>query len=113
MLVQDLHSLEHHVAPLMSLVGIGFALHENVEETRTPRFQADDRIRHAMIRVSRFFVLHVRVGNDQRRQALNDRRVLNHRRHRNMRHLQGLDPGHPLHSLEHCFQRRHIGFEVR
>src|SRR5882672_2145647 len=59
MLVQDLHSLEHHVAPLMSLIGIGFALHENIEETRTARFQADDRIRHAMIRVSRFFVLHV------------------------------------------------------
>src|SRR6266576_1287996 len=52
-LIEGFHALEHHVAPLMGLVGISFALHENIEEARAAGFQTDDWISHAMIGISR------------------------------------------------------------
>src|SRR5713226_7607767 len=87
MLVQNLKAFENDVAPLMGFVRISLALHEDFEEPRTTGFQANDWIRHALIRVRRFFMLHVRIGNDQRCQTLNDSRIHNYWRHRDVRHL--------------------------
>ncbi len=99
MLVQDFHALEHDVAPLMALVGISLALHENIEQARTAGFQADNRIGHALIRISRFFMLHVRIRHNQRSKSLNDSRIFDHRRHRDVRHLQGFNSRDALDAL--------------
>ncbi len=87
-LVEDFHSLKHHVAPLMGFIRISFALHENIEKARAARFQADNRIRHALLRIGRLFMLHVRVGNNQRGEPFDDGRILDHGRHCDMGHLQ-------------------------
>src|SRR2546428_4295754 len=110
--VQNFHSLEHHVAPLMRFVRIRFALHENLEEARAAGFQTDDRISHALIGIGRFFVLHVREGDYQWRQSLNDARIFNHGRHCDVRHLQRVDAGNTLDALQHRFQRGKIGLKV-
>ena len=96
----------------MGFVRISLALHEDFEETRAAGFQPDDRVRHAMIRIGGFLVLHMREGNNQRRQSFDDSWIFDDRRHRDVRHLEGLDAGHALHAFQHRFQRRNVCFEV-
>src|SRR6267143_1400673 len=56
--VQDFHSLQHYIAPLMPFVGICFAFHVSVEKACAARFETDNRVRRPLIQISRVSVLH-------------------------------------------------------
>src|SRR6185295_8101850 len=60
----------------------------------------------------RTLMLNVRIRNDQRSQALDNRRVFNDRSHGDVRSLNELDSRYADDAFEKSLQRRHIRLEV-
>src|SRR6185437_13629054 len=60
----------------------------------------------------RKLMLNVGIRNNQRRQALNDGRILNDRRHGDVRSLNKFNSRYRDDALEKFFQRRHIRLEI-
>src|SRR5204862_8170865 len=57
-------------------------------------------------------MLNVRIGNNQRRQPLNDGRVFDDRGHSDMGSLNEINSGYLDDAFEEFLQSRHISFEV-
>src|SRR6266478_190517 len=102
--VQNFHSLQDHVAPLVRLVRIRLPFHVGIEEPGAAGLQADDRIGVAFVRMRRALMLNVRIGNDQRSQTLNNRRILYDWRHRDVRSLNEFNSGDADDAFEEFLQ---------
>src|ERR1041385_6838323 len=84
MTIQNLHSFQDYVSPLVSFVRVSLSFHKSIEEFRTASLQTDDWISDPVVLVCRVFVSHMRVRNDQGSETFNDGWILYDGRHCDM-----------------------------
>src|SRR4051794_9450148 len=96
----------------MRFVRIRLALHVGIEKAGATCFEAYDWIGGALVRISRVFMVNVRVRHQVGSQPFDDRRILDNWRHRDMRRLNGLDSWDVDDALKKFLKRRCIRLEV-